>query len=276
MVKDIRVLILDGAVHPEFYNPTDHWSRHLGSVSYSSVRLPLGEPAPTLESFSHVIVTGSEDRITKPRQWHEVEARIVRRAVEMGKVVLGSCFGHQMLARELMQGRHAVSSNTPEMGWFPIERLDIAGSGFQNRSLNTAVMGEEDEEGGFERVGQGFSEGGDVLEGGDALLKGLPDPFYIFCSHFDEVIDVEEPWRVLARSARCGVQVMRLEDKPVWGIQAHPEITPSDARLLLEGMLKTNPTHAGLIEPALGMVVRDDEVIDTLVKNFLKIDPIEI
>lgn len=269
MVKDIRVLILDGAIYPEFYNPTNHWSRHLGTVSYKSVRLPLGEPVPSLEGFSHLIVTGSEDRITKPRPWHEVEARIVRSAVEMGKVVLGSCFGHQMLARELMQGHHAVSSKTPEMGWFPIERLDESERGFQKEDVDSDAMGEK-EEGTQESGLDGFCNGGDVL------LEGLPDPFHIFCSHFDEVIDVEQPWRVLARSRLCGVQVMRLEDKPVWGIQAHPEIPPSEARLLLEGMLKTNPKHADLIEPALRMTVSDDEVIDTIAKNFLKIDPIEI
>jgi GMP synthase-like glutamine amidotransferase len=229
-----RVLILDGAIHPEIYQPTDHWTAHLGDVEWVSVRLPAGEgrDAGLLDSgggFTHVIVTGSEDRIVSPRPWHEVEARLVREAAERDLSILGSCFGHQMLARELMSGRHAVESATPEMGWLPIEILEQ-----------------------------------------DELLSGLGDQFFVFCSHFDEVITPEPGWRVLARSGGCGVQVMRWAGRPVWGIQAHPEIPPDKAHLLLEGFLRHNPDKEALIRPALSMEVRDDRVVSTIVKNFLE------
>jgi GMP synthase (glutamine-hydrolysing) len=181
-----RVLILDGAVHPEFYRPIAHWTKHLRDVQWEAVSLVCGQTIESLEGFTHLIVTGSEDRIVSPRPWHEVEAKLVRLAAQRGMAILGSCFGHQMLARELMTGRHAVASRTPEMGWLPIERLD-------NKTTEKAK---------------------------DGLLAGLPDPFYVFCSHFDEVIDVEPPWRALARSAHCGVQVMRWGNRPVWGVHA--------------------------------------------------------
>ena len=61
-----------------------------------------------------------------------------------------------------------------------------------------------------------------------------------------------EPWRVLARSDRCAVHVMRYGDEPVWGIQAHPEVTPEQGRVLLEGFIVKAPEKAHIVRAALG------------------------
>jgi GMP synthase-like glutamine amidotransferase len=224
-----RVLILDGAIHRDIYQPTSHWRALLGDTPGDAVHLPSGQPVPALTGYSHVIVTGSEDSIVQPRPWHAVEAEAVRGAVRRGMPILASCFGHQMLARALAGEPHARASPTPEVGWIALER--------------TAE---------------------------DPLFQGVPATFHAFASHFDEVHDPPPPWRVLARSAGCAVQAMRMGDQPVWGIQAHPEIGVEDGRRLVEGFIPHAPRHASLLRGALATEPRDDRVAGRIVENFLR------
>ena len=226
----MKVLIVDGSLYPSFYEPTKHWAAELPPGTWTSVRLTADEgipEIPSLEGFTHLILTGSEDRIVEPNPWHEVEARILQEAVDRDLAVLGSCFGHQMLARALMGEDHTQASPTPEMGWVPIELLED-----------------------------------------DPLLSGLESPVWMFCSHFDEVVSPPEPWRVLAKSADCAVQIMRFGHRRVWGIQAHPEIRPHWALPLLRGFLEKAPDKAHLIHPALKAKPRDDGAVLPLMKSF--------
>ena len=179
------VLVLDGSIYPEIYKPADEWRALLGGVPADVVHLPSGELVPDLAPYTHVIVTGSEASINRPEPWFDVEADAVRRAFEQSKPMLGSCFGHQMLAQALSGRQYTVVSPAPEVGWIEVEIV------------------EEDE-----------------------LLDGLNNPLHMFASHFDEVMSPPAPWKVLARSKGCAVQVMRYADRPIWGIQAHPEIPP--------------------------------------------------
>ena len=142
--------------------------------------------------------------------------------------MLGSCFGHQMLARTLA-GRGCVArAIRPELGWTPIQ-----------------------------------------WQGSDYLFEGLPNPSWMFTSHFDEVRELPAPWQVLAQSAGCAVAAMRYADRPIWGIQPHPEITATEARVLLDGLLARAPEQAALLQPARSQQPRDDGVIGEIVRRFL-------
>jgi len=55
------------------------------------------------------------------------------------------------------------------------------------------------------------------------LLNGLPSKFYSYSSHYEEVSLLPEGFRPLARSTRCALQAMQLGERPVFGIQFHPE-----------------------------------------------------
>jgi GMP synthase-like glutamine amidotransferase len=103
----------------------------------------------------------------------------------------------------------------------------------------------------------------------DELFDGLPSPFWVFVSHFDEVRDPPPPWKVLARSQGCAVQAIRYGDRPIWGVQAHPEITPDHGRVLLEGFLDKAPERAELIRTALAQTPRDDGLALALTRRFL-------
>jgi GMP synthase-like glutamine amidotransferase len=223
-----RVLIVDCSIYPDIYKPAEHWRPLLGGVQAAAVHLPSGETAPDLAAYSHIVLTGSEASIVEPAPWFEVEAALVRRAAALGKPMLGSCFGHQMLALALSGPRHVRASATPELGWAAVD-----------------------------------------VVAGDALLDRLPSPFHAFVAHFDEVYDPPPPWRVLARSGGCAVQVMRYGDEPIWGVQAHPEIDPETGRALLEGLAVKEPERSGLVDVALAQEPRDDRVVAEMVRRFL-------
>jgi GMP synthase-like glutamine amidotransferase len=225
---DKRVLIVDCAIYPDIYGPDEHWRSLLGCVPADAVHLPSGGAAPDLAAYTHVVLTGSEASIVRPEPWYEVEADLVRRAAAGGKAMLGSCFGHQMLALALSGPRHVRASATPELGWAAVD-----------------------------------------VVAPDPLLEGLPNPFHAFVAHFDEVHDPPPPWRVLAKSSGCAVQVMRYGGEPIWGVQAHPEIDPEIGRALLEGLAAKAPDKAGLIGRALAQAPRDDRVVAEMVRRFL-------
>lgn len=221
-------MILDGSLHRDVYRPDEHWQKLLGDLPADAVHLPSGSPVPPLDPYSHLIVTGSEASIVEPAPWYDPAVDAVRRAADAGRRILGSCWGHQLLALALSGPAHVRRSPTPEVAWIEVER--------------TAA---------------------------DELLADLPERYWVFASHFDEVHLPPPPWRVLARSPRCPVHAMRWGDRPVWGVQAHPEIDPPTARLLLEGFLRYAPQHADVVRPALAASPHDDATAAAITARFL-------
>jgi GMP synthase-like glutamine amidotransferase len=117
------LLIVDNSLHPEFYRPLDHW-RAAGARAFAAVRPPAGEALPDPGRFRHVILTGSECSIVTPPAWAFDEAAWLRQAVRRGARVLGSCFGHQLIALALGSRACVRRAARPEFGWIP---LDLAG-----------------------------------------------------------------------------------------------------------------------------------------------------
>jgi GMP synthase-like glutamine amidotransferase len=228
-----KVLILDGSVHNDIYRPTDEWRQLLGHVPADTVHLPSGQTLPSIADYSHIIVTGSEASIVEPAPWYEVEAAAIRTAAEMNRPILASCFGHQMLAKVLSGDQYVARSTTPEVGWIELEFV-----------------------------------------ADDELFIGLPNPLHVFTSHFDEVPGPPPPpWRVLARNDRCAVHIMRYGDKPIWGIQSHPEIPPDHAVTLMKGIVKYFPDKTEIATAALNSKPRDDNAAREIVRRFLAHTP---
>jgi len=108
------------------------------------------------------------------------------------------------------------------------------------------------------------------LLGEDSLFEAIPNPWHTFAFHLDEVIDPPSPWRVLASNASCAVQAIRYGDRPIWGIQPHPETNAEDGKKLMSAAIDHAPEHADVIQAALGRPVRDDGVTQHLVDAFLR------
>lgn len=58
----------------------------------------------------------------------------------------------------------------------------------------------------------------------DDIFIGLPKSFTVWESHNDEVSMLPPGFRVLAHSDNCPVEAFRIEDRPFYGLQFHPEV----------------------------------------------------
>jgi GMP synthase-like glutamine amidotransferase len=117
--EDILVAIIDNSLDPSVYRPVDHWRTFL-DVPWEAFRA-VESCFPDLErGYSHLILTGSEASILDGEGWVEGEVEIVREALEKRIPILGSCYGHQVLALALRGPAHVRRCAHPEVGWLPV------------------------------------------------------------------------------------------------------------------------------------------------------------
>lgn len=112
----MRLLVVDNAIDHGMYRPVEHWAA-LAGFSPASVYPPGGDALPEPGVHTHVILTGSESSIVERAAWAEAELRWLERAVRAGVRVLGSCWGHQLIAAALGGPECVRRAATPELGW---------------------------------------------------------------------------------------------------------------------------------------------------------------
>ncbi len=73
----------------------------------------------------------------------------------------------------------------------------------------------------------------------DAILKGMPAEFQAWVSHRDEVVEVPPGFKSLAHSDTCAIEAMRHKEKPVFGVQFHPEVFHTqDGKIVLKNFVE--------------------------------------
>lgn len=120
------VLVLDNALDHGFYRPVEHWTRLLG-FEPESVYVPTAKELPEPGRHRHVIISGSEDTITALPAWAQSEADWIQKAADAGARILGSCWGHQLIAIALVGPDSVRRAPHPEFGWFSVEVIDDDG-----------------------------------------------------------------------------------------------------------------------------------------------------
>lgn len=123
--EPVRLAIIDNSVFPEIYRPVEHWSRYLSVPWEPFVARDLHFPDPA--RFTHLILTGSEASILEPAAWVAEEADVVTEAVRRGLAVLGSCWGHQLLAQALAGPGRVGRCPRPEIGWISLHLKESSG-----------------------------------------------------------------------------------------------------------------------------------------------------
>lgn len=101
------------------------------------------------------------------------------------------------------------------------------------------------------------------------LFEGLPNQFYSFEYHNDEVYALPERFRITAKNSRCAVQAFDVLDAPMWGVQFHPERGLEAGNKGLDKRLAADPSF-----PALNRNQSDklfsEKVARTIFSNFLR------
>lgn len=226
-MTESRLVVIDNALDHGFYRPVEHWAAMIGREP-DSIHVPDGGRLPDVGRYSHVIISGCEGSVTELPAWAQAEAEWIEQALAAGTAVLGSCWGHQLLAVIFAGGDAVRRAAHPEFGWLDVSVADTGG-----------------------------------------LLPN--ESFQTFASHFDEVVPTCHPeMRVLASTPDCAVQVARWGDRPVWGIQPHPEIDAAWGRAFLEQGLARWPHSEDLLRGALAGPVRDSGDGASIVRRFLE------
>jgi GMP synthase (glutamine-hydrolysing) len=58
----------------------------------------------------------------------------------------------------------------------------------------------------------------------DDIFKGLGETMDVWASHKDEVTKLPHGFKILASSPICEIEAMKHDEKPLYGIQFHPEV----------------------------------------------------
>ncbi|MEW6264016.1 MAG: type 1 glutamine amidotransferase [Thermodesulfobacteriota bacterium] len=161
------------------------WARSRGhELEQTDVHAGAGLPCP--DDFDWLVVLGGsmhaweEDKFP----WLAREKCFIARTVEAGRIVLGLCFGAQLLAQVL--GGRVFPNSEPEIGWHEVELTEAGRESF--------------------------------------LFQGLPDRFTTFHWHGDH-FSLPEGALTLASSPATPHQAFILPDRPMVGVQFHPEYT---------------------------------------------------
>jgi len=116
----MKIAIIDNSMDPSVYRPIEHWSAYL-KAEWEAFRAPRHKFPPLNKEFTHIILTGSEASILEREKWVEEEMEFVREAFQKNLSILGSCYGHQLLALALARTASARRCREPEIGWIPID-----------------------------------------------------------------------------------------------------------------------------------------------------------
>jgi GMP synthase (glutamine-hydrolysing) len=154
-----------------------------------------GEELPVRHEMDGVVVTGSAAMVSQREAWAERTAVWLRDAVEAGVPILGICFGHQLLAHAL-GGRVGPNPRGREIGTVSVALADGAAA--------------------------------------DSLLGGLPARIDVHATHLESLLELPPGAELLASSTLDLHQAFRMADRPVWGVQFHPEFSAEVIRGYIE------------------------------------------
>lgn len=124
------------------------------------------------------------------------EHEVILAFFERGIPMLGVCFGSQILASALCGRDQVFRRETCEVGF---------------KWLDTTAAART-----------------------DPLMQGIDARPWMFVWHNDEVRGDHADMTILASTDDCPNQIWRYRDRPVWGIQGHPELTRTVAPVWFE------------------------------------------
>ncbi len=106
----------------------------------------------------------------------------------------------------------------PDLGW--IDNLPVLGLCYGAQLLTMANSGEVERSSSREYGRARLS----FVDDGETLFKGIATGGQVWMSHADSITRLPDDYRLLARTNDIGVAAFRAPDKPLFGLQFHPEV----------------------------------------------------
>lgn len=100
-------------------------------------------------------------------------------------------------------------------------------------------------------------------------ILGKKKRAFSFSSHFDEVMNLGNDFNILASSKHCRIQAFQLIERPIWGLQIHPEINIREGQLFLRKLILLKLKTNLYFEEALKQSPKDSGLIFHITKKFL-------
>lgn len=224
--REIKVAIIDNSINSSIYTPVKHWKSFFNEEWVAFKAKESQFPDLKNGEYTHLILTGSESSILGREKWSYEEIGLIQEAVGKNLHIIGSCWGHQLLAVALAGPLYVRRCTKPEIGWIKIFIKEA-----------NSILGKEK---------QAFA----------------------FSSHFDEVINLNDDFTILASSEQCRIQAFQVKDHPIWGIQFHPEMNISDTQDYLKDCISLKLETSSLFETALKSIPEDSGLIYKIIERF--------
>ncbi|MCB9663920.1 MAG: gamma-glutamyl-gamma-aminobutyrate hydrolase family protein [Alphaproteobacteria bacterium] len=195
------------------------------------VRTALGQVPSAPSDYAAALITGSAASFADGVPWGGPLLAFLRAAAADGLPVLGVCFGHQAIG-EAFAGPGAVrKAPLPEVGFKEVV-VDVPG---------------------------------------DPVLGALGARFTSFLSHEDEVAPAPRGLEVLAHSAACPVQAVKVPGAPIWGVQWHAEMGRDEQLHLLAYRAAKHPQLALDVDAEAARATQATDVAPVLFGAFLDV-----
>ncbi|MCQ4159337.1 type 1 glutamine amidotransferase [Roseomonas sp. GC11] len=191
-----------------------------------------GEFPDDLSAYAGIFLSGSPHGAYEDVPFIHREHALIRQAAAQGLPMLGICFGHQILASALCGREQVFRRASCEVGY---KWLDVAAAAKD-----------------------------------DPIAHEIGERVHMFVWHNDEVRAGHPDLRILASSDLCPNQIFRYRDRPVWGIQGHPEVTRDQAWTWFEES-RARMEQDGADIAQLKDSASEAEAAKTMLRNFARL-----
>ncbi len=238
-MKPLKILIIDNNREAQSFGSKNlaSWAVKTAPTGSEVVvrRAPDQDLPPVDMDVDAVVISGSiTSCLEKNEPWIQPYDDFVIEHIKKGTPMLGVCYGHQTIARCLSR----MNGKEP--------------------TLRTAPKGEF----GWQTI---------RIVGDTPILKGLEGSFITYESHFEEVVEVPPGAKKFAETDHCGLQGYEVVDKPIFGIQFHPEYSIDEAEASLQKKVENGVPSEWIFNPGKGEKLYDENVGKVIFGNFFRI-----
>ena len=238
-MKALKILILDNNREEQSFGSKNlvNWSiKTAPTGSQVLVRRSPGLDLPSLDThLDAVVISGSITSCLETNEpWIKPYDDFVTEHIKKGTPMLGVCYGHQTIARCLSR----LHGEEPKL-----RVASDAELGWQEIRITTATP----------------------------LLAGLENNFITYESHYEEVYEIPPGVIKFAETSRCNLQGFQVKDKPVFGIQFHPEYSVEEAEKSLANKIKKGVRPDWILNAGKGEKLYDENVGKAIFGNFFRI-----